>query len=48
MPQLVPFYFVSQLSYALLALFVLTAFLSQYVLPAVLQLQVTRAYIVKV
>jgi F-type H+-transporting ATPase subunit 8 len=48
MPQLVPFYFVNQLSFALLALALLTALLSQYVLPALLQLQVTRAYIVKV
>jgi F-type H+-transporting ATPase subunit 8 len=48
MPQLLPFYFVNQLSFALLGLFLLIAVLGQYVLPAILQLQLTRAYVVKV
>jgi F-type H+-transporting ATPase subunit 8 len=48
MPQLVPFYLVNQLSFALLGLLALTVVMSQYVLPALLQLQVTRAYLVKI
>jgi F-type H+-transporting ATPase subunit 8 len=48
MPQLVPFYLVNQLSFALLGLLTLTVVMSQYVLPALLQLQVTRAYLVKI
>jgi hypothetical protein len=45
MPQLEPFYFINQLSFTLAGLFVLTAILGQYVLPALLELQVARAYV---
>ena len=47
MPQLVPFYFVNQLSFVLFGLFVLIFLFSRYILPAFLELQVVRLYITK-
>ena len=47
MPQLVPFYFVNQLSFVLFGLFALTYLFSRYILPAFLELNVVRTYITK-
>jgi F-type H+-transporting ATPase subunit 8 len=42
MPQLIPFSFLNQVSYGFLALFCLVFILSRYLLPLLLQLQLTR------
>ena len=47
MPQLLPFYFVNQMTFALFALFTITYVMSVYVLPYFVQLFVTRVYITK-
>jgi F-type H+-transporting ATPase subunit 8 len=47
MPQLIPFYFLNQFSFAVLALFLLVALLSFYFLPVLQLAQVTRVYITK-
>lgn len=47
MPQLIPFYFLNQLSFAFLTLFVLIFVFSKYILPAFTLQQVSRMYIVK-
>lgn len=47
MPQLVPFYFVNQLSFVLFGLFVLIFLFSRYILPAFVELNVVRLYITK-
>ena len=47
MPQLLPFYFVNQITFALVALFTITYVMSVYVLPYFVQLFVTRVYITK-
>lgn len=47
MPQLLPFYFVNQITFALLGLFVITYVISAYILPYFVQLLVTRVYICK-
>ena len=47
MPQLIPFYFINQLSFAFLTLFVLIFVFSKYILPVFSLQQVTRMYIVK-
>lgn len=47
MPQLIPFYFVNQLSFLLLTLVVLIYVLSKYILPAFTLQQVIRLYIKK-
>nr|YP_010568278.1 ATP synthase F0 subunit 8 [Pascua guehoae]UZC57711.1 ATP synthase F0 subunit 8 [Pascua guehoae] len=47
MPQLLPFYFVNQIRFALIALFVITYVMSVYVLPYFVQLLATRVYITK-
>ena len=47
MPQLIPFYFVNQLSFAFLTLFVLIFVFSKYILPVFSLTQVTRMYILK-
>ena len=48
MPQLMPFYFVSQLSYVFLALTFLTYVYSIYFMPNFTQLNVTRMYFTKI
>jgi len=47
MPQLLPFFFVNQISFAFVGLFVMIYIMSRYVLPAFLELFVTRMYITK-
>nr|UHB41916.1 ATP synthase F0 subunit 8 [Apiotrichum gamsii] len=47
MPQLLPFYFVNQITFALLGLFIITYVISAYILPYFVQLLVTRVYICK-
>ncbi|CBQ72555.1 hypothetical protein HYO34_21790 [Vibrio parahaemolyticus] len=47
MPQLLPFYFVNQISFAFLGLFVLLFVFSKYILPAFVELFVSRMYITK-
>lgn len=48
MPQLIPFFFVNQFSFAIFGLFVLVFFFSRYILPGFLQLFLTRLYITKI
>lgn len=47
MPQLIPFYFVNQLSFALLAIIYLIFIMSKSVLPYFTLQQVIRVYITK-
>ena len=47
MPQLLPFYFVNQLSFSFLTLFALIYVFSKYVLPYFALQQVVRMYITK-
>jgi F-type H+-transporting ATPase subunit 8 len=47
MPQLIPFYFLNQLSFSFLALLILIYILSNYVLPLFTYQQVIRMYITK-
>ena len=47
MPQLVPFYFLNQVSYAYLVLITLLYLLSKYILPLFPKLQLTRMVITK-
>jgi F-type H+-transporting ATPase subunit 8 len=47
MPQLLPFYFVNQYVFAMVALFTITYVMSVYVLPYFVHLFVTRVYITK-
>lgn len=47
MPQLLPFYFVNQLSFAFLSLFALIYIFSKYILPLFTYNQVVRMYITK-
>ncbi|KAF7846092.1 hypothetical protein BT93_L5268 [Corymbia citriodora subsp. variegata] len=47
MPQLLPFYFVNQMSFALLGLFIVIYVISRFILPAFIELFVTRMYITK-
>jgi len=48
MPQLLPFTFISQLSYAFIALLFLTYVYSVYFLPQTVELQTCRIYITKI
>nr|YP_010217528.1 ATP synthase F0 subunit 8 [Malassezia furfur]AUN27912.1 ATP synthase F0 subunit 8 [Malassezia furfur]AUN27936.1 ATP synthase F0 subunit 8 [Malassezia furfur]AUN27961.1 ATP synthase F0 subunit 8 [Malassezia furfur]AUN27983.1 ATP synthase F0 subunit 8 [Malassezia furfur]AUN28007.1 ATP synthase F0 subunit 8 [Malassezia furfur] len=48
MPQLIPFYFINQLSFTLFALFLLVFLFSRYILPAFLEVNLSRLYITKV
>nr|AUN28125.1 ATP synthase F0 subunit 8 [Malassezia obtusa] len=48
MPQLIPFYFINQLSFTLFALFVLIYVFSRYILPAFLEVNLSRLYITKI
>ena len=47
MPQLIPFYFVNQFSFAFLSLLVLIYVFSKYILPLFTLNQVIRVYITK-
>lgn len=47
MPQLTPFFFVNQLSFAFLTLLALIYIISKYVLPLFTYQQVVRMYITK-
>lgn len=47
MPQLLPFYFVNQIRFALIGLFIVTYVMSAYILPYFVQLLVSRVYITK-
>ena len=47
MPQLIPFYFMNQLSFSMLSLLVLVYFLSKYVLPNFTFQNVIRMFITK-
>ncbi len=47
MPQLVPFYFVNQLIYGLLLITILIILFSQFFLPRILRLYITRIFIAK-
>ena len=47
MPQLLPYFFVNQLSFSLLGLFVVIYIMSRFILPAFTELFVTRMYITK-
>ena len=47
MPQLIPFYFLNQLYFSFVVLFVLIYILSKYVLPLFTLKQVIRLFIVK-
>lgn len=47
MPQLIPFYFLNQISFSFLSLLVLIYILSKYILPSFTFQQVIRMYITK-
>lgn len=47
MPQLVPFYFLNQLTYGFILLLILLVLFSQFLLPRILRLYVTRLFISK-
>nr|CCW77436.1 putative ATP synthase, subunit 8 [Lachancea dasiensis] len=47
MPQLVPFYFLNQLTYGFLLITVLLVLFSQFLLPRILRLYVSRLFISK-
>lgn len=47
MPQLLPFYFVNQLSFTLLGLYLTIYLVSRYILPAFSELFLVRMFIVK-
>ena len=47
MPQLIPFYFINQLSFSFLTLLVLIYVFSKYILPLFTYQQVVRMYITK-
>ncbi|CAO1638550.1 unnamed protein product (mitochondrion) [Parajaminaea phylloscopi] len=47
MPQSLPFYFVNQASFTFLGLFLVIYIMSRFILPAFLELFVTRMYITR-
>jgi len=47
MPQLIPFYFINQLSFSFLSLLALIYVVSKYILPLFTYTQVIRMYITK-
>jgi F-type H+-transporting ATPase subunit 8 len=47
MPQLVPFYFINQVLFAIILLTILIYVLSKYILPRFIRLYLTRIYIAK-
>jgi F-type H+-transporting ATPase subunit 8 len=47
MPQLVPFYFINQVTFTFVLLTVLIYILSKYILPRFLRLSLSRVFITK-
>nr|YP_008475058.1 ATP synthase F0 subunit 8 [Cyberlindnera jadinii]AGS44374.1 ATP synthase F0 subunit 8 [Cyberlindnera jadinii] len=47
MPQLVPFYFLNQLTYGFILIVILLVLFSQFLLPRILRLYITRLFISK-
>ena len=47
MPQLIPYYFLNQITFAFVVLLILVYILSKYILPLFTLLQVARIYITK-
>lgn len=47
MPQIIPYYFVNQATFAFLGLFIIIFIISKYILPAFLEVFVSRIYITK-
>nr|YP_001331019.1 ATP synthase, subunit 8 [Vanderwaltozyma polyspora]A6H4Q7.1 RecName: Full=ATP synthase protein 8; AltName: Full=A6L; AltName: Full=F-ATPase subunit 8 [Vanderwaltozyma polyspora DSM 70294]CAN85580.1 ATP synthase, subunit 8 [Vanderwaltozyma polyspora] len=47
MPQLIPFYFLNQLTYGFLLMTILLVLFSQFFLPMILRLYLTRLFISK-
>lgn len=47
MPQLVPFYFLNQLTYGFIGLYLILILVSQYILPYIIQLYIIRMIISK-
>ncbi|RYE15801.1 MAG: hypothetical protein EOP34_01735 [Rickettsiales bacterium] len=47
MPQLVPFYFINEVTFTFLTLIVLIYLLSKYILPRIVRLFTTRVFISK-
>ena len=47
MPQLVPFYFINQVLFAIILLTILIYVLSKYILPRFIRLYLTRIYLAK-
>nr|YP_009629614.1 ATP synthase F0 subunit 8 [Lecanora cinereofusca]QBP39499.1 ATP synthase F0 subunit 8 [Lecanora cinereofusca] len=47
MPQLVPFYFLNQITFAFILLIVMIYVFSKYILPRVVRLFATRVFITK-
>jgi len=45
MPQLIPFYFINQISFAFFTIFVLIYLFSKYILPSFTFQQVVRLYV---
>ena len=48
MPQLVPFYFLNQLTYGFILLLILLILFSQFLLPRILRLYISRLFISKI
>jgi F-type H+-transporting ATPase subunit 8 len=48
MPQLIPFYYINQISFTFLTLLILIYLFSKYILPTFTYQQVIRLYITKV
>lgn len=46
MPQLVPFFFINQISFGFLTLFILIFICSKYILPTYLKLYISRIFLV--
>lgn len=47
MPQLVPFYFINEVTFTFLSLIILIYLFSKYILPKLILLFTTRTYITK-
>ena len=47
MPQLVPFYFINEITFTFLSLMVIIFLLSKYILPKVLRVHTSRLFISK-
>jgi len=47
MPQLVPFYFINQVTFAFILLIIMIYFFSKYILPRFVRLFLSRVFITK-